>query len=55
MNKIVLKINKTSAIEAYPLYIELRIFDWIFYQVCSNEMKKNIRLTVSNFNPKQVK
>ena len=38
MNEIIGKINKTdSAIEADPLHSELRILDWILYQVCSNE------------------
>jgi hypothetical protein len=41
MNKIILKIKETdSIIEADPLHSELRILDWIFYQVCSNEIKK---------------
>jgi hypothetical protein len=45
MNKIILKINETdSIIEADPLHSELRILDWIFYQVCSNEIKKYERL-----------
>jgi hypothetical protein len=35
------KINKMdSAIEANPLHSELRILDWIFYQVYSNEIKR---------------
>jgi hypothetical protein len=39
MNEIVDKLNKTDSIfEADPLDSELRIFDWILYQVCSNEM-----------------
>jgi hypothetical protein len=29
-----------STIEADPLHRELRILDWILYQVCSNEIKK---------------
>jgi hypothetical protein len=38
MNKIILKIKETdSAIEADPLHSELRILDWILYQVCSNK------------------
>jgi hypothetical protein len=38
MNEIIDNINETdSAIEADPLHSELRILDWIFYQVCSNE------------------
>jgi hypothetical protein len=39
MNEIVDKLNKTDSIfEADPLDSELRILDWILYQVCSNEM-----------------
>jgi hypothetical protein len=38
MNEIILKINKTySIIEADKLHTELRILDWILYQVCINE------------------
>ena len=38
INESVLKINKTYDIfEADKLHSELRILDWIFYQVCSNE------------------
>ena len=45
MNKIILKIKETdSIIEADPLHSELRILDRIFYQVCSNEIKKFERL-----------
>ena len=41
MNEIMDKINETdSAIEADPLHSELRILDWILYQVCSNEIKR---------------
>jgi hypothetical protein len=41
MNEIIHKINETnSIIEADPLHSELRILDWILYQVCSNEIKK---------------
>ena len=41
MNEIIVKINKTDSIfEADPLDSELRIFDWILYQVCRNEVKK---------------
>jgi hypothetical protein len=41
MNEIIDKINKTDSIfEADPLDSELRILDWILYQVCSNEIKK---------------
>jgi hypothetical protein len=40
MNEIIVKINKTDSIfEADPLDSELRILDWILYQVCSNEIK----------------
>ena len=45
MNEIIDKINEThSIIEPDPLHRELRIFDWIFYQVCSNDIKKFERL-----------
>jgi hypothetical protein len=38
MNEIILKINKTySILEADKLHSELRILDWILYQVCINE------------------
>jgi hypothetical protein len=38
MNEIIDKINKTESIfEADPLDSELRILDWILYQVCINE------------------
>jgi hypothetical protein len=41
MNKIILKIKETDSImEGDPLHSELRILDWIFYRVCSNEIKK---------------
>ena len=37
-NEIILKINQTySIIEADKLYSELKILDWIFFQVCINE------------------
>jgi hypothetical protein len=40
MNEIIDAVNKIdSAIEADPLHSELRILDWIFYQVCKNEIK----------------
>ena len=43
--EIIDKINETdSAIEADPLHSELRILDWIFYQVCINEIKKLVFL-----------
>lgn len=38
--KIIDKINKTDSIfEADPLDSELRILDWILFQVCSNRKK----------------
>ncbi len=38
MNEIIDIINKTYSIfEADKLHSELRILDWIFYQVCINE------------------
>jgi hypothetical protein len=38
MNEIILKINQTySILEADKLHSELRILDWILYQVCINE------------------
>jgi len=41
MNEIVDEINKKHSImEQDPLDSELRILDWIFYIVCSNEIKK---------------
>jgi hypothetical protein len=45
MNDIMDKINKTdSAIEADLLHSELRILDWILYQVCTCKIKKFERL-----------
>ena len=36
MNEIIDKINKIDSIfEANPLHTELRILDWILYQVCA--------------------
>jgi hypothetical protein len=41
MNEIILKINQTYLIlEADKLNSELRILNWILYQVCSNEIKR---------------
>jgi conjugal transfer/entry exclusion protein len=41
MNEVIDRVNKMdSAIKADPLHSELRILDYILYQVCSNEMKK---------------
>jgi hypothetical protein len=38
MNEIILAINKTYSIsEADKLHSELRILDWILYQICVNE------------------
>ena len=40
MNEVILRINRTYSItEADKLHSELRIWDWIFYQVCSNVIK----------------
>jgi hypothetical protein len=45
MNETIDKINQTDdAIEADPLHSELRILDWILFEVCSNEIKKFERL-----------
>ena len=45
MNEIIVKINKTDSIfEANPLDSELRILDWILYQICSNEIKQFERI-----------
>jgi hypothetical protein len=41
MHETILKINQTHDIfQADVLHSELRILDWIFYQVCGNEIKK---------------
>jgi ACT domain-containing protein len=41
LNEIIDTVNKMdSAIEADPLHTELRILDWILYQICSNEIKR---------------
>ena len=41
MNEIIDEINeKHTIIEQDPLDSELRILDWILYQVCSNQIKK---------------
>jgi hypothetical protein len=37
VNEIIDKINKQIIFEADPLDSELRILDWILYQVCSDE------------------
>jgi hypothetical protein len=40
MNETILKINQTHEIfEADILDSELRILDWIFYQVCKDQEK----------------
>jgi hypothetical protein len=40
MNEIIDKINKTDSIfEADPLYSELQILEWVFYQVCKDQQK----------------
>jgi hypothetical protein len=44
MDEILTKIKKTDSIfELDPLDSELRILNWILYQICSNE-RKNERL-----------
>ena len=46
MSDIILKINQTHSIfDADKLHSELRILDWIFFQVCSNEIKKFERIS----------
>ena len=41
VNEIIQEINKSYSIfESDKLHSELRILDWIFYQVCSNEIKR---------------
>ena len=41
MNEIIDKINQTHDVfVADPLHSELQILEWIFYQVCSNEIKQ---------------
>jgi hypothetical protein len=41
MNEIIDIVNKMDfAIEADPFHRELRILDWILYQICSNEIKR---------------
>jgi hypothetical protein len=45
MNEIIDTVNNMdSAIKADPLHRELRILDWILYQVCSYEVKKFERI-----------
>jgi hypothetical protein len=45
MNEIIDTVNKMdSAIEADPLHSELKLLDWILYQIYSNEIKKFERL-----------
>ena len=40
-SELILKINQTHDIfEADKLHSEVRILDWIFYQVCSNKIKR---------------
>ena len=41
MNETIQEINKTGSIfDSDKLYSELRILDWIFYQVCKDQQKK---------------
>ena len=50
MNKLIDRTNQIDdAIEAEPLVSELRILDWIFYQVCSNELKNNLERKMVRF------
>lgn len=43
INETIDKINKTDSIfEADPLDSELRILDWIFFQVCKDQQNKLI-------------
>jgi hypothetical protein len=47
MNEIVLKINRTYSIfQSDKLHSELRILDWILFQVCRNKIKKEIGVVV---------
>ena len=40
MNETIQEINKTDSIlDADKLHSELRILDWIFYQVCKDQQK----------------
>jgi hypothetical protein len=40
-NEIMVKVKQTdSTFEADPLHSEVRILDWILYQVCSSQIKK---------------
>ncbi len=41
MSETIQEINKTDSIfDADKLHSELRILDWIFYQVCKDQQKK---------------
>ena len=41
MNETIQEINKTDSIfDADKLHSELRILDWIFYQVCKDQQKR---------------
>jgi hypothetical protein len=43
MHETILKINQTHDIfQADILHSELQILEWIFYQVCSNKIKKRV-------------
>ena|SRR5438093_11065418 len=43
MNETIDKVSKIDdAIEADPLHSQLRILHWIFYKICSNEIKRII-------------
>jgi hypothetical protein len=46
MNETILTINQThSILDADKFHSELRMLDWIFYQVCSNEIKKSYNIS----------
>jgi hypothetical protein len=41
MNESIQEINKTDSVfDSDKLHSELRILDWIFYQVCKDQQKK---------------
>ena len=42
MNETIQEINKTGSIfDSDKLHSELRILDWIFYQVCINQQRSS--------------
>jgi hypothetical protein len=49
MNETIEKINKKeSIIDKDPLDSELRILDWIFYQVCKDQQAKLLKQFLSS-------